>query len=112
MKLTLPNIPKIWKDSAIIAFALIAGIESVMSIAAISFYDTIDKWWGRLLLVIAVYIFLMIVACFVKYKLTKNILTLNIRGIKVIIKQGDIFDAPGWRLIPFAELISFLNFSV
>ncbi|MFZ3130720.1 MAG: macro domain-containing protein, partial [Desulfosporosinus sp.] len=40
---------------------------------------------------------------FAKHKLTKNEVTLNIRGMKVIVKEGDILTSNGWKLIPFNE---------
>ena len=90
-----------WKDSVIIAFALLAGIESIISITAISLGDIIAKWWARLLIIIALYAILTILTLILKYIRTKNEITLNIRGINVTIKQGDIFKAKEWKLIPF-----------
>ena len=49
------------------------------------------------------YVVLVIGTIYIKRKLTKNQVTLNIRGMKVIVKQGDIFSANGWKLIPFNE---------
>ena len=47
---------KLWKDSAMFAFVLLAGIETLMSIMAISLADVIDKWWERLFLIVGMYI--------------------------------------------------------
>ena len=101
MKQSFFKSPIMWKDSAVFAFALLAGIESTMSIAAISIYDIISKWWWRFFFVIALYIVLTILTLIVKYIRTKNEITIYVRGIKVTIKQGDIFEAKGWKLIPF-----------
>ncbi len=91
-----------WKDSAKLAFAFLAGIESVIGVIDISFI--FGNWWlSRLLLIIALYCFLTIVILFIKYLLTKNRVTISIRGIPVTIKQGDLFKSEGWKLITFTE---------
>jgi hypothetical protein len=95
--------PKMWKDSAVFAFALLAGIESVMSIAAISIYDCIDSWWVRLLIIFAAYCVLIVSVFIIKYLFSRNEITLSVRGISVTVKQGDIFKAGDWKLIPFNE---------
>jgi hypothetical protein len=102
MKLSLFKSLRLWKDSAVLAFAFLASIESVMSITSISL-DCIGKWWVRLALIVAVYAVLTIVILIVKYQRTKSKITLDIRGIKVTIERGDIFKADGWKLIPFNE---------
>jgi hypothetical protein len=43
------------------------------------------------------------VILFVKYNRSKSEITIDIRGINVTVKQGDIFRADGWKLIPFNE---------
>jgi len=103
MKFNFLKSLKIWKDSAMFAFVLLAGIESIMSIVAISLDDIIKKWWWRLFFIVAVYAVLTILTLIVKYLQTKKEINLDIRGIKVTIKQGDIFKAVGWKIIPFNE---------
>lgn len=94
--------PKIWKDSAISAFAFLAAVETIMSVAAISLAN-IEKWWVRLLLIIAVYCVLTIGFLLFKFLYVKKSVTLSIRGIQVTVKQGDLFKSDGWKLIPFTE---------
>ena len=53
--------------------------------------------------VILVYVLLIAGTIIVKHQLTKNEVTLNIRGMKIIVKEGDILTSKGWKLIPFNE---------
>lgn len=101
MKLLFKS-PKLWKDSAILAFAFLAAIETIMSVAAISL-ASVEKWWVRLLLIIAVYCVLTIGTLLVKFLYTKKSITLSIRGIQVTVKQGDLFKTDTWKMIPFNE---------
>ncbi len=94
--------PKLWKDSATLAFTLLAVIETIMSVSVISL-TCIQKWWGRLLMIILAYCFLTIGILIFKYTYSKKSITLSIRGIQVTIKQGDLFKCNGWKLIPFDE---------
>lgn len=98
----LYKIPKMWIDSAMLAFAFLAAIETIMSVAAISL-ASVEKWWFRLLLIIVVYVVLTIVIFRIKFLYVKKSITLSIRGIHVIVKQGDLFKSDGWKLIPFNE---------
>lgn len=93
---------KIWKDSATLAFAILAGIETIMSVAAISL-EGIETWWGRLLILVAGYCLITIIVLLVKFIISKKSITLSIRGIQVTVKQGDLFDSSGWKLIPCNE---------
>lgn len=93
---------KIWKDSAILAFAFLAAIETFMSVAAISL-TSVEKWWVRLLLIITVYCILTIGILIFKFLYVRKNITLSIRGIQVTVKQGDLFKSDGWKLIPFNE---------
>lgn len=102
MKYLLFESPKLWKDSATLAFAFLAAMETIMSVASISL-ESADKWWVRLLLIITVYCVLTIAILLVKFLCAKKSITLYIRGIQVTVKQGDLFKANGWKLIPFNE---------
>ena len=103
MKKVFFSSPKLWKDSAIFACVLVAAIETTTSIMAISLYDVINNWQGRMAFIAVFYVVLTICILVIKYLHTKKEITINVRGIKVTIKQGDIFQANGWRVIPFNE---------
>ncbi|GHS92740.1 hypothetical protein FACS1894203_5320 [Bacteroidia bacterium] len=104
-KLQRLNSPILWKDSITIAFAILAMVETVLAISGIS----LDCVWGKynwiikLLLVFGLFLFIVIVIFVVKYYTTKKGISLNIRGITVNIRQGDIFKAKGWKVIAFNE---------
>jgi len=105
MIFSIKRVPKIWKDSAMFASTIFACIATVMGVAGVSLDSIISKqkWWVRLLVILAVYaLFVVIVRVILSFTVTKGI-TIKIRGISVSIKQGNIFDAKGWKVIPFNE---------
>jgi hypothetical protein len=105
MKLKWLNSPTRCKDSFSVAFAILATIETVFAISAISL-DSIwstYNWFIKLLLVLGLFLLIVAVTFIFKYHKTKKGISLNIRGIKINIRQGDIFKANGWRIIAFNE---------
>jgi len=98
-------IPKIWRDSAIFGSTVFSVIASLMGIAGISLDSIISnqKWWNRLLVILAVYVILVVILYIILNLSVRKGITIKIRGISVSIKQGNIFDADGWKVIPFNE---------
>ena len=80
------NSPLLWKDSTNTAFAILAGIETLFAVSAIS----LEKFWGdyswiiKLLFVIVIFLIIDVVIFIIKHSLAKDGISLNIRGIKVI----------------------------
>lgn len=105
MKLSRFNSPILWRDSITIAFAILATVETLFAISEIS----LDCLWGKynwvikLLLVLGSYLLIVVAVFIIKYHKAKKGISLNIRGIKVNIRQGDIFKAEGWKIISFNE---------
>lgn len=99
------NSPLLWKDSTNMAFAIFAGIETLLAVSAIS----LEKFWGdyswiiKLLFIIGIFLIIDIVIFIIKRHLAKDGISLSIRGIKVNIRKGDIFEANGWKVIAFNE---------
>jgi hypothetical protein len=94
--------PALWKDSFVLAFLIFGGIETMMSVMSITL-ECIGKIPARIGLMVAVYVVITALILFVKYHRSKSEITIDIRGINVTVKQGDIFDADGWKLIPCNE---------
>ena len=94
-----------WKDSFTVGLAILATIQTFFEISAIS----LDNIWGeynwviKLLLISGLFLLIVVAIFIVKYYRTNKGITLKIRGIKVIIRQGNIFNADGWKIIPFNE---------
>lgn len=105
MMFSIKTIPKIWKDSAVMGSAIFAVIATFMGVAGISLDSIISnqKWWNRLLVILAVYAFLVVILRVILSLTVRKGITIKIRGISVSIKQGNIFDAKGWKVIPFNE---------
>lgn len=102
IKQIISLLPKILTDSLKLAFTILGGIGIVVGFTSFSL-NCIGKLPAQIGVVTLVYVVLVIGTIYIKRKLTKNQVTLNIRGMKVIVKQGDIFSANGWKLIPFNE---------
>ena len=105
MKLQWLNSPNRWKDSFTVGFAILATIGTIIEVSEISLESIYGNysWIIKLICVICLF-FVIVVATFtIKYCYTKNGISLKIRGIKVNIKQGDIFKAKGWKVIAFNE---------
>ena len=95
----------LWCDSFIVALGIIASIETLFAITNFGLEDfaAIDDWWKKALIIIVVFLlFWIATACIKAYRANKEIV-LKIRGIKVTVKVGDIFESPNWKLIPFNE---------
>jgi hypothetical protein len=94
---------KLWKDSAILGLAIIGVVASIVGIAGISFADSFSTWAVRLSVTIATYILMVIIIAIMKLFRAKTGITVNVNGISVHIKQGDLFGVDGWKVIPFNE---------
>ena len=104
---------KLWKDSTIVAFAILGIVSSVFTVVGVSIGDilaygfntTIDDigWATRFFYFVASYAVLLLTTVIQKTLNLKNGITLKIRGIQVNINQGDIFSTLNWKVIPLTE---------
>lgn len=102
VKQIISSLPKILIDSIKVAFAILGGVGIIVSFTSFSL-DSVGKLPAQIGVVVLAYVILIIGTMYVKHKLTKKEVTLNIRGMKVIVKEGDILTSNGWKLIPFNE---------
>jgi len=99
------NSPHQWKTSASITAAIIAVAGTVLAIAGVSLTSIWpnDAWWELLMVALATYVVVLIAVyvglAWVSARGTK----IRINGISVTIKQGDLFEAKGWKVISFNE---------
>ena len=107
MKLPRLNSPNLWRDSITTGLAILAVFETALAISAIS----LDCVWGdynwviKLLLVLGLFFLIVAIVFLAKYYKAKRGVSLKIRGIKVNIRQGDIFRVQDGKLL---RLMSFL----
>lgn len=102
MKQIISLLPKILTDSLKVAFTLLGGIGILVSFTSFSL-ACVGELPAQIGMVTSVYIALVIGTIFIKRKLTNNEVALNIRGMKVIVKEGNLLTSNGWKLIPFNE---------
>ena len=102
VKRIISLLPKICIDSIKVAFSILGGVAIFLNFTKFSL-DFVGKLPAQIGSVILTYVLLFAGTIFVKHQLTKNEVTLNIRGMKIIVKEGDILTSKGWKLIPFNE---------
>lgn len=105
MRLKKLSSSSLWRDSLNVTTGIFTVIASVFTVANIKLDDVIvgTAWWQRCMILLAALFVILIIASFVKVINSYKKKTLSIRGIKVIIRQGDIFKLSGWKVIPFNE---------
>ena len=96
---------KEWKDSFVYSSSIMAAIMALLDVCDLSI-GNIDPpllWWKKLLVILIIYVAItLFVRLYIKI-ISNRKLKLDVRGISVTIKSGDIFSANGWKLIPFNE---------
>lgn len=101
------NSPKRLKDSFSLAFAIFAIIGTILAISNITLDSILGNdynWITKLLIVCSVFIGIVFISYICKYYIVqKTGISIDIREIKVNIRQGDIFTESGWKVIPFNE---------
>lgn len=102
VKKVIDSLPKIFTDSLVVAFTILGGIDIVLSLIGFSL-ENIGKIPARIVILFLAYAILVASTIFIKHLLTKNKVILDIRGMKVVVKEGDLLTADDWKLIPFNE---------
>lgn len=88
------------RDSVIISVAILGAISTILSILGISLGNLKTLGiWARIGIVIAVFVLLSIIVYAVIAKVFKSSIKLTIRQTSVSVGCGDIFSAPGMRVI-------------
>ncbi len=94
-----------WKDSITLSLALLTVIQTIAEIAGFFDIEYIKGivWWGKLLWIALIFIIFTIIAFVIKYRIALKGIKVNIGDNEVRIKQADLFEQNGLRLIPFNE---------
>lgn len=88
------------RDSIIISATIIGAISTVLSILGVSLGDLETlSIWARIFIVIAVFVLSTVSVYFIIEKVFKSQVKLTIRQTPVSVGCGDIFNAPGMRVI-------------
>lgn len=95
----------LWKDSFLYAISFIAAIETICAVADFSITDVVNvhKWWLKGIIIIGTFTLLWLIIAAIKASKADHSITLKIKGRTVKIEEGDIFNSPNWKLIPFNE---------
>jgi len=96
---------KLWQDSIKSSIIILGIIELLITIIGISLLDFFpDSSWGlRLLWLLCFFSILVLFFSFYKSILVKYFFKIKVKNITIHIKQGDIFNADGKKVIPFNE---------
>ena len=99
------KIPVILKRSFQYSFAVVTLINTVAGVIGFTIRDFNEKltWWHCLLILIAAYVVFTIPIYFAIRAYQHRSYKTKINGKPVTIKVGDLFEEPGWKVIPFNE---------
>jgi len=105
MKIQWLNSPTRWKDSFTVGNAIFAILGTILAVSGISleYVCGSHNWIIKLLCVICLFLLTVVITFVIKYFRVKKGISLKIRGIRVNIGQGNIFEAKGWKVIAFNE---------
>ena len=97
--------PRRWKDSISVGLAIFATVETFFAITNINLASCWGdwKWYEKLLCILLLFSFVVFIIFLLKNGKVKRGISININGITVNIKVGDIFKAKGWKIISFNE---------
>jgi hypothetical protein len=94
---------KLWIDSISLGFSIFGVVSAVLGVVGVSFQSTLSNFWLVLIFtILAILVCYLIAVCY-KWWRFRDSLVIKIRGIKVTLKQGDIFQENGLKVIPVDE---------
>lgn len=101
----MKHIPLSIKKSVQISSYIITGANTIAGVWGYTIRDINDSisWWKGLLILLFAFIVLFAVVFLIIKIFPKREYRTEINGKPVTIKVGDIFDASGWKVIPFNE---------
>lgn len=97
---------RLWKDSVPIGFAIFGVVSAIIGVLGVSFADIFNSVWLIFLATILSLIFSYLIAVIWQWWKIRQNITLKIRGIKVTVRQGDIFKEKGWKVIGVDDTFS------
>lgn len=97
---------RLWTDSITSGLAIFGFISAIATIAGLSISNITDKIFVKIIWIIIAVLCSYLVAVIWKWVNTKDCIKLKIRGISVIIRQGNIFDEEGWKVINVDDTFS------
>lgn len=97
---------KLWKDSVTVGLAIFGGASAITGAVFGSFKDLIDNLWFAVLATIGALILSYMIAIVWQWWRIKDSISLKIRGIKVTVRQGDIFEEEGLKVIGVDDTFS------
>lgn len=94
-----------WKDSFTVSLAVLATLQAITEVTGLIEFKPIEAlpWWIKLLWVFILFSILTIIVFVAKLLISRKGVKLTIENNEVRIKQADIFQQNGLRLIPFNE---------
>jgi hypothetical protein len=96
---------KFWFQSIKISFGIFGIIATFFTILGISINDILSKlnWHCKIDFFIIIYVLLILIITIYRFIYFQFGIKIFIKGISVVIKQGDIFKANGKKVIPLNE---------
>jgi len=97
---------KLWTDSISIGLAIFGVVSAILGVPGVSFNDVFGNVWLVIFATIGTVILSYLIAVTWQWRSVKDSITLKIRGIKVTIRQGDIFESDGFKVIGVDDTFS------
>lgn len=94
-----------WKDSLTVSLAVLATLQAITEVTGLIELKPIEAlpWWIKLLWLSILFSILTIIVFVAKLLISRKGIKLTIGNNEVRVKQADIFQQDGLRLIPFNE---------
>lgn len=97
---------RLWEDSVTLGFAIFGVVSAILGVLGVSFADVFGNVWLIVVATITSLVLSYLIAVVWKWWHIKDSITLKIRGIKVTVRQGDIFEEKGWKVIGVDDTFS------
>lgn len=93
----------LWKATVIHSLATFGGVSSLVTVFNLHFFNAPAFWYQRIVHIILIYIVIVFIILIIKYVRTNNGITIKIRRTSLTIRDGNIFECEGWKVIGFNE---------
>lgn len=97
---------RLWKDNIVNGFAVFGFISAIFSIIGITFSDFSTAVTVNICLIISLYLISYLGAIIYQWMKIKDSISMDIRGIHVSVREGDIFKENGWKVIGVDDTFS------
>ena len=94
------NLSRATKMSIRIATSFVCGVSTVLSLFGLSLRDILNfNFWNGMIILSASFLIIYYISFLIIKTIYKDSIRLKINNTNVLVKKGDIFKTPGWKVI-------------